>query len=356
MADFIGLLGFIVTVVSAITGWVGSYTSKPDGVQVRIWAALDGAHGDLNGAGGNIPIMEVYDNTNTMRGKNANIGTIYSNYQIERKIDTTAPTQLDWLKLYAYTNMWDAVCMTRIDFAVSQKHPANEGSSGFVLGNIWEKCGMTWYHSGQYETRNGAVYWYLCGWLDGDRSATALSAVKMNMRFFSNSQQEWNLRYRPNEVCSSQMKWGIYTTATRKIKRSENNFNYSIVSPIHSATALCNSSTSYGPNFVSLKEMLYCDMTQKILYEICTSTTQINCFNYSEKLQKRDGIFKIMPIMEFQNDNLIDNTSAFIEEEINQIVKANKTKTLTNKHKNKLNKQFNLYKQLKVKTNKITKE
>jgi hypothetical protein len=47
----------------------------------------------------------------------------------------------------------------------------------------------------------------------------------------------------------------------------------------HKATDLCGSTTSWGPDFVSLVEGIFCDMNTKKTYPLCTNTTQVACFD-----------------------------------------------------------------------------
>ncbi|KAF3940260.1 hypothetical protein ABW19_dt0208398 [Dactylella cylindrospora] len=47
----------------------------------------------------------------------------------------------------------------------------------------------------------------------------------------------------------------------------------------HSAKEVCESSTSRGPDFISLHEELYCDMETKHLWELCSKTITEDCFD-----------------------------------------------------------------------------
>ncbi|KAH0565237.1 hypothetical protein GP486_001365 [Trichoglossum hirsutum] len=65
----------------------------------------------------------------------------------------------------------------------------------------------------------------------------------------------------------------------------------------HTATALCKSDTSVGPDFVSTKEGLYCDMCAHELWHVCDATITQGCFdrNTTEMRpgtgpQARDGL------------------------------------------------------------------
>lgn len=49
--------------------------------------------------------------------------------------------------------------------------------------------------------------------------------------------------------------------------------------PQQSAKKLCDSETSYGPDFVSIPESLYCDMDEKVLYPLCDKEHTTKCFD-----------------------------------------------------------------------------
>ena len=47
----------------------------------------------------------------------------------------------------------------------------------------------------------------------------------------------------------------------------------------HTATELCDSATSHGPDFVSTKENFYCDMCTHQLWPLCSATINQACFD-----------------------------------------------------------------------------
>ena len=51
---------------------------------------------------------------------------------------------------------------------------------------------------------------------------------------------------------------------------------------VHSATHLCNSKTSRGPDFVSLSEKKFCDMTDKKTYALCKENDTSDCFDFKD--------------------------------------------------------------------------
>lgn len=49
----------------------------------------------------------------------------------------------------------------------------------------------------------------------------------------------------------------------------------------HTATELCQSATSFGPDLVSIQESLYCDMCRHELWPVCSTTITAACFDLS---------------------------------------------------------------------------
>lgn len=60
----------------------------------------------------------------------------------------------------------------------------------------------------------------------------------------------------------------------------------------HSAKELCNSETSLGPDFVNLREGIFCDMGAKQIWPICNDDSGIThaCFNYTNRTMHKAAI------------------------------------------------------------------
>lgn len=52
----------------------------------------------------------------------------------------------------------------------------------------------------------------------------------------------------------------------------------------HSAREVCEMKNSWGPDFVSAEEGLYCDMCERELYPLCTPEHQVDCFDVDERV------------------------------------------------------------------------
>lgn len=61
----------------------------------------------------------------------------------------------------------------------------------------------------------------------------------------------------------------------------------------HNATELCQKPNSYGPDFVSLEEGVYCNMDTRETLPLCASGVTVDCFNVeTTSYVVRDGLHK----------------------------------------------------------------
>ena len=60
----------------------------------------------------------------------------------------------------------------------------------------------------------------------------------------------------------------------------------------HTATVVCQSETSWGPDFVSVAEGLYCDMCEKMLWNLCTGPGATYCFDLVARELRFSGDLK----------------------------------------------------------------
>lgn len=73
----------------------------------------------------------------------------------------------------------------------------------------------------------------------------------------------------------------LNTTAASKVFRP----GHVVISEhaAHGAVELCESESSRGPSFVSMEEKVYCDMSTKTRYPLCSSTVTSVCFDVDTK-------------------------------------------------------------------------
>lgn len=58
----------------------------------------------------------------------------------------------------------------------------------------------------------------------------------------------------------------------------------------HTAKDLCESPTSWGPDFVNVIEGLFCHMTDKTLWPVCNSELVNDCFSVDSRMLVRKGV------------------------------------------------------------------
>ena len=73
----------------------------------------------------------------------------------------------------------------------------------------------------------------------------------------------------------------------------------------HSAIEVCKSATSRGPSFISMKEMKYCDMGGKILWDVCSDSTTMCCFDVAKKQMRSCG-FRLLNVVDAKQYETID--------------------------------------------------
>jgi len=198
------------------------------------------------------------------------------------------------------TNGNDATCIAYLALTNA------DGTSRTWMGDIGWFCGANWYESateaGQY--KDGSPYYPKCTWLDGD-ATNGINAVSMKINFETydvtgdtidgNSTTDYcsgTIFSQSSDIMYNDLpaksKRGLHSNSLRSApmtpqarKRSQAMREKLVVSSIsaHSAKKMCASSTSYGPDFVSEAEGVYCDMDTHTSYPLCSSTITTGCFD-----------------------------------------------------------------------------
>lgn len=83
---------------------------------------------------------------------------------------------------------------------------------------------------------------------------------------------------------------GPGTGTPAKVRRS-NHADKLVISHFaaHSAAELCGSETSKGPDFVSMREKIFCDMENKISRNLCSDSTSTCCFDFDVQQMRQCG-------------------------------------------------------------------
>ena len=75
----------------------------------------------------------------------------------------------------------------------------------------------------------------------------------------------------------------------------------------HSAQEVCESSTSQGPDFVSVNEGFFCDMAEKKLWNVCSQNITEMCFDI-EQSQMRGSGFRVRGVS-WNNSSIVSSKS-----------------------------------------------
>ena len=217
-------------------------------------------------------------------------------------------------------------------FCLSYVVASGNGAQWTWLGDLGYKCGAPWYNSNQVE--GDGTYTPKCMWLDKNHSdGLKYSGLSLHMKDFAGDEKGKADEYQsdPDTLCKSSRRMAFFTSMPddgkpgmflpalnytsdgadvdwnyvkdkpkSRVRRGEEmeramlqprdsnpQPGHLVVSSLeyHSGAELCNSATSYGPDFVSTAEKTYCDMSAKKAWPLCdqNSVTQ-NCFDLAKKV------------------------------------------------------------------------
>ncbi|CAO3564083.1 unnamed protein product [Mortierella alpina] len=203
-----------------------------------------------------------------------------------------------WLLTRGRRYLSDAICFATVAWQASDNVPPPDSSnSGAVPGDILYLCGYAWNYSGQ--SRNGRSL--RCGWLDADNTL-AHSAYFININGGVMG-QDGIAHQEGKNLCGLGV--GVAAGGSKARKRALDGHrdehkkffgNRARVHSTLSAVDLCDSSTSWGSSFYSIKKGVFCDMSTRTKYKICDGNTTGTCFAYESKETtfKRDATSKIV--------------------------------------------------------------
>ncbi|EEU42807.1 uncharacterized protein NECHADRAFT_84041 [Fusarium vanettenii 77-13-4] len=286
MVNVIGILGAVVSVFT-ILDTAFNYVPKGRNSVVSVRAALD-KKGGSGTMGGKIGLIRTWNNNQEKLGEESNrkIGT---GSLIEVEVSQKTSQQATYVSLHASN---DAVCIAYVAVA-------------WVGGERY-----AWL--GDFGKVNNGKHQPTCTWIDGD-GTNGLFAKSFSIHFptfahdpkkpYSKTPKSYCgihgfLGYRdlqmrqpvpvPNNSKKPVGPQRRSISGTRVILTKEAGYN---------TTELCTSETSWGPDFVSLDEGLYCDMDSRELLPVCHQDKDIvPCFDakamkveYGDKVE-RDAI------------------------------------------------------------------
>ncbi|PKK52751.1 hypothetical protein CI102_2487 [Trichoderma harzianum] len=278
-AKSINVIGLLSGLLGVVSFYQENFANVPEkGTTIRIKAGL--AQGDeKTDIEGNIGAVFAWDNNNNYRGKSKgkHIGEgsfediILSQFQHGRRLEYVAVAADE-----------DAVCIAWIGVTMEDGTP-----NGAWTGDIGSECGQAWYHSnevGGYFKDTQKRYIPRCTWLDADRSGdSVVAAMKFSVLAYGTDVAE---TVENKKQCDFTL-WGSDAgpIAKRPGKRlveqrkgwMENRLVVSKISQ-HKAVDLCNSTTSWGPDFVG-SDGMFCDMHTKTLTPVCSFIDVDGCID-----------------------------------------------------------------------------
>jgi hypothetical protein len=168
------------------------------------------------------------------------------------------------------------------------------------MGDIGKACGQGWYHgnvlAGRYKNTDDP-YYPSCTWLDGNLEKDSKSAsMKINMEKYLIGDEKMDEDVQAEDWCQYTV-FSEEKEPQAKKKRSLKPHNRLVVSSNarHSAVELCESQTSWGPDFVSSEEGIFCDMDTHTTWPLCTSDCDTSdCVNMDVEKRSivRRGLYK----------------------------------------------------------------
>jgi len=316
-AGVLDVIGLVAGVAFGVIGLLPS--ANPDPLAngnsiVRVGVGLQ----DVT-MGGDVPVVTLFNE------KKDQIGEYYDH--TNRKVDAGAFADLvvDQTAKYqqpTYAQLYtgaDAICIAYI----GQTWP--DGIKRGWLGDMGKICGQKNYFSNLIvSTADGSLYKPYCTWMDADGSnGIEVTGFTLHMTDFSTMGDSGSFSVPDDEtsLCSAPHMWWTTLSSSKTKREIENNeapvesrkrrsttsatpFNGTVIASHdaqHHATALCASPSSWGPDFVSFDEGVFCDMTTRLTWQLCNATTTSNCYDWDShilvdtQLRKRElGYTKVI--------------------------------------------------------------
>ncbi|KAL2822688.1 hypothetical protein BDW59DRAFT_101782 [Aspergillus cavernicola] len=300
----IGVISGFMTIVSFSQDNFGD-TSDP-GSTIKVAVALDGDNGGTIDAGGDLPDIRVWNDFGDFKAITNDPGTVTDGTVGTVEVDHE---QQGVYSLFSANN--DAICIAWVTTTWSD---AAGGNKFAVSGDYGAECGGTWYESNMW-TNTDNSYQPRCFWIDADGDQPNTGFQVRWPRYSSTEFDEAETD--PTSMCND-IDFGLRTESdpssinfwqNAKHRRAQNDRRMRarrqtrvpwIISQLvisdsewHSASNLCDSESSMGPDFVHTLEGFFCDMGAKVKYPLCdgASNTTASCFDLeSQKLVDESGL------------------------------------------------------------------
>ncbi|KAK7705572.1 hypothetical protein SLS64_007939 [Diaporthe eres] len=258
-------------------------------IQVGLDGTKDGNGKSLSNSGGSIDQIKTYNNNRELIGSGKG-GSISEGGYSDFTAKQTGSQQAITTEFYAGN---DAMCIAYISAAM------DEGTKWGWVGDWGYTCGMNWFPSGyrmQSSGGNDKVEAPRCTWIDKDHSNDiSVGVIAINWADFYHKDGDENPSGDGTSYCGGSLRgWdeegGKQLLPIEKTKSRARNHRSSqrsddrlVVSSLdgHNATEVCESGTSWGPDFIATAEGdggVYCNMETHEVLPICHGSITKDCF------------------------------------------------------------------------------
>ncbi|KAF2999896.1 hypothetical protein E8E13_008461 [Curvularia kusanoi] len=295
LINAIGLFGTGLTTIGFIQGNVPG-TADPLGATVRIKVGLKELGDDGTSLGGSINNIYAFNEHNGYADETGGCDTGSGgvcDVIVDQSSESEAGRRASYISI---SNNDDATCI-----AWTTAKQFDESFGGAWTGDIGKSCGQSWYASvepaGRYKAdgdgpdeSTGDEYVPACTWLDADHTNEIESAaLKFDTGAYGESVQD---AIDNGEGCTFTL-WGsdngpIAGQPGARKRSSKDRPTWMHVQLImsnytsHTAADLCNSATSWGPDFVGVDGM-FCDMGSKVMTPLCATESVDGCVVIDEQ-------------------------------------------------------------------------
>ncbi|KAK7977803.1 hypothetical protein PG988_005293 [Apiospora saccharicola] len=331
--NVIGLLLGVVGMAPMLNSMLPDKSDRETTVRIGVGTSIKGE----DTTGGNTPGIRIFDVMGRDLGEARGSKKVIADGGFKDIVVTASSDkqgrQAQYLSVSKGGN--DALCISYI----SMTWP--DGQKKAWYGDVGYQCGGHWYNS---QTLIGDDnYQPKCTWVDGDKSngittqgfgmhITDFTATKERAQAYADDQ---------DTMCKSKPRFHLYDDLKsdyflpyfnppldprasspprnkvrsprerRDIISKRHLFPGKLVtSPktAHSARELCESNNSLGPDFVSFHENLFCDMSEKELWPLCSATVASGCFDtktntmLAKHVSRRDEVTgRDIPVKEYHD-------------------------------------------------------
>ncbi|KAH7401963.1 hypothetical protein DE146DRAFT_449881 [Phaeosphaeria sp. MPI-PUGE-AT-0046c] len=254
----------------------------------RVVAGLDGTNG-MSHAGGYIQQAQHFDNNDVAFADSYGRQRLEDGSYIDIKLEYSQGLQSVYTRIDA---SHDNVCIGLLSTTWA------DGTKFGWVGDWANICGLPSYYSGIIMPNGKSP---ACMWLGNDSPVTkAPFSIKIKWHDFLSENGELPSGAEAKAMCGKSMK--AYDAYLSEIKlpanqqistgsgntRKRDSFHHMgrsddrlIVSSLsgQNATALCEQHNSYGPDFISVEEGIYCNMETRETLPLCSSSIVGECFD-----------------------------------------------------------------------------